>query len=744
MHVTRLPSVGLLMLLVLAAESHAAGAGLGLKLDRGLASPESAGNEKLPVYIDADQIQGRQENDLEARGNARFRTREKSLSADWLLYRSKEDEVEAEGNVRLEQAGNVFQGTRLKLNLESEKGYLQQPVYSLSELGARGDAKEFIFAGENRYRIDQGKYTTCGPGQDDWFIRARDLELDKNTQIGTARDASVVFMNTPILYTPWMDFPLSRDRKSGFLSPTIATGGKSGAEFSIPYYWNIAPNRDATITPHVLSRRGLMVGGEFRYLDPGYNGEMRVELLPNDRVADRDRYAAFARHAQAWGPWNLLVNVQKVSDDNYFRDLSTQIQATSRTLLPREALASRGGSLGQTGNWALIGHVQRWQTLQDPQSPVGIPYDRLPSLTLITNNYDVAGTDINFTGTYVDFHHPTQVNGSRLVAYPSVSVPLQTSYAFLTPKLGIHYTRYDIASQPVSPLTNQSRSVPIFSTEGGLVFERDATIGGTRYLQTLEPKLMYVYIPYRDQRHLPNFESGLADINFASIFSENQFSGNDRINDANQLTLGVTSRLLDPNSGIEQLRVGLAQRFYFKGQQVTIPGVPARTSTSSDILAAINGRITRNLIAEAAVQYDNEFSQSRKMAVGARYQPDVGKVLNVGYRFTRNVLENVDLSAQWPLGNGWSGVGRMNYSLRDGRIAEGLAGVEYNGDCWVLRVVTYNVAVGTGDSSRSVFVQLELNGVAKVGSNPLEVLRQNISGYTKINEPQTSILPPLR
>jgi LPS-assembly protein len=286
--------------------------------------------------------------------------------------------------------------------------------------------------------------------------------------------------------------------------------------------------------------------------------------------------------------------------------------------------------------------------------------------------------------------------------------------------------------------------VPIFSTEGGLIFERDTTIGGTKYLQTLEPKLMYVYIPYRDQRHLPNFESGLADINFASIFSENQFSGNDRINDANQLTLGVTSRLLDPNSGIEQIRVGLAQRFYFKEQQVTIPGVPARTSTSSDILAAINGRITRNVIAEAAVQYDNEFSQSRKLAVGARYQPDVGKVLNVGYRFTRNVLENVDLSAQWPLGSGWSGVGRMNYSLRDGRIAEGLAGVEYNGDCWVLRVVTYNVAVGTGDSSRSVFVQLELNGVAKVGSNPLEVLRQNISGYTKINEPQTSILPPLR
>jgi LPS-assembly protein len=743
MHVTRLPSFGLLMLLVLAGDSY--GAGLGLKLDRTLGAADATGNERLPIFVDADEIQGRQESDVEARGNARLRTREKSLSADWLLYRSKDDEVEAEGNVRLEQAGNVFEGTRLKLNLETEQGYLKQPVYRLSELGARGDANEFIFVGENRYRVDQGRYTTCGPGRDDWFIRARDLDLDKNTNIGTARDASVVFMNTPILYTPWMDFPLSRDRKSGFLSPTIATGGKSGAEFSIPYYWNIAPNRDATITPHILSKRGVMVGGEFRYLDPTYNGELRVEMLPNDQVADRDRYAAFARHTHIAGPWTFLVNVQKVSDDNYFRDLSTQIQATSRTLLPREAHAIRGGALGQTGNWSLVGHVQRWQTLQDPQSPIGVPYDRLPSLTLVTNNYDIAGTDINFTGTYVDFRHPTQVNGSRLVAYPSVSLPLQTSYAFLTPKIGVHYTRYDLSAHQVPTLADQpTRSLPIFSTEGGLVFERDASFGGTKYLQTLEPRLMYVYIPYRDQSRLPNFESGVADINFASIFSENQFSGSDRINDANQLTLGVTSRLLDPNTGIEQIRVGVAQRFYFKDQQVTIPGYPVRTSTSSDILAAISGRFTRNLIGEAAVQYDDEFSQSQKLALGARYQPDVGKVLNVGYRFTRNVLENFDVSAQWPLGNRWSGVGRVNYSLRDGRIAEGLAGVEYNGDCWVLRVVTYNVAVGTGDSSRSVFLQLELNGVAKVGSNPLEVLRQNISGYTKINEPQTSVLPPLR
>jgi LPS-assembly protein len=286
--------------------------------------------------------------------------------------------------------------------------------------------------------------------------------------------------------------------------------------------------------------------------------------------------------------------------------------------------------------------------------------------------------------------------------------------------------------------------VPIASAESGLVFERDMALRGRRYLHTLEPKLYYVYIPTRNQNNLPNFDSGVSDINFATIFAENQFSGYDRINDANQLTMGVSSRLLDPETGIEQLRAALAQRYYFKSQEVIIPGTAARTSASSDILATLSGRITPHLIAEFGFQYNNEFSQTQKFALGARYQPELGKVLNAGYRFINQTLENVDISAQWPIARGWAGVGRVNYSLRDSRIAEGLAGIEYNGGCWVFRVVTTSLAVGTGDAARSIYLQLELNGVAKVGSNPLDVLRQNIAGYTKINEPQGSGLPALR
>lgn len=740
----RLPRLSLIALALIGIDGHAQTGGLGLKLDRALTSPKAGATERLPVFIEADDIQGHQDRDLEARGNARLHSRGKALAGDWLLYQSERDEVDAAGNIRLEQRGDVFEGTRLKLNLETEHGFMQQPRFRLGEPAARGDAREFFFVGENRYRVDRGRYTTCGPGQDDWFIRARDLDIDKNTEVGTAREAAIVFRDTPLLYLPWVDFSLGQRRKSGFLSPTFATSAKSGAELAIPYYWNIAPNRDATFTPHALARRGVMLGTELRYLERGYRGELRFETLPNDRVANGDdRFAASFRHQQTWGPWNLLLNMQKVSDNNYFRDLSNHVQATSLMLLPRVMTLSRGGALGDNGNWSFIGQTQRFQTLQDPLTPITPPYFRLPQLSLVTTTYGVLHTDINFTGSYVDFHHPTLLTGRRVVAYPSISLPLSTPYAFLTPKVGVHHTRYALEANAAG-LRNANRTVPIVNTEGGLVFERDTSIRGRSFLQTLEPRFQYLYIPTRAQNTLPNFESGVAGVNFATIFAENQFSGNDRINDANQVALGLDSRLLDPQTGIEQARVAIAQRHYFKDQSVTVPGVAPRSGTSSDVLAALSGRVAPNLITEAAIQYDNDASETRKFALAARYQPEFGKAFNASYRFTRNVLENVDVSTQWPVAAGWTTLARMNYSIKDKRITEGLAGFEYNGGCWVVRFVSYTVAVGTGNASPSVFLQLELNGVTKVGSNPLDVLRQNIAGYTKINEPQGSALPPLR
>ena len=727
--------------------------GLRLKLQPSFIRIPQDNKDSLPLFVDADKVQGHQDMELEAEGAVRLRKRGLAIYADWMRYDKPENEINAQGNVRIEQRGDVMEGTSLRLNLETERGAIEKPKYQVrvNETRGRGEAERINFEGEGKYRLLSGSYTACDVGNDDWFVRAKDFEIDKGRQLGTARNASIEFLGQTILYMPYLSFSLDRQRKSGFLSPTFGTTGNSGTEFSIPYYWNIAPNLDATITPRVMQKRGLMLSNEFRYLEPTLAGEVHVEALPSDRVRNDDnRYAFTLRHNQLWGNgWNGNLNIQKVSDDNYFTDLSTQIAATSQSVLPREGAIGKSGTWWNDGNWGVSALMQRWQTLQiDPLHPLSPPYNRL-QLGLSANKQNVGFMDFDFTSSLVDFTHPSLTNGKRAIIYPSLSIPLQTSFAYLTPKIGVHVTHYDLDLTAITQ-KNQSRVVPIFSTESGLVFERSTTMYGQNLRQTLEPKIYYVYIPTREQNLIPNFDSALQDINFATLYSENLFSGNDRINDANQVTLGVTTRLLNQDSGIERLRVGVGQRFYFKSQEVTLPGVAARGSSNSDLLAAVSETVAPHLTLEAGWQYTTDLSQTQKLNVGTRYQPEPGKVINVSYRYTNgglltsnqvpstlatiasspnNTLRQIDLSTQWPLTSHVSAVARWNYSIQDSKMIEGLAGLEYDGGCWEFRIVAHTFATATQNQVSSIFMQLELNGVSKIGSNPLDLLRRNISGY---------------
>jgi LPS-assembly protein len=744
LEITRL-SLAVMCALPLAA---AAQQGLKLKPQPALILIPPSLKEEVPLFIEANRLQGRQDGDTEAEGDVRLRKRGQAVHADWLRYDKPANELTAEGNVRLEIGADVVEGERLRYNLESDRGGMESARYTLHqspaaggepqpfrETDARGIAERILFEGPSQYRAQRAEYTACEPGNDDWYLRAGDLAIDKDRDVGVARNASIVFMGTPIFYTPYLSFSLHQERKSGFLTPHYGSTSKGGAELSVPYYWNIAPNYDATITPRIMTRRGLLVNNELRYLEPNYLGEARGEILPEDNARDgSQRWAYNIRHNHTLpSGWYGSLNVQRVSDDTYFTDLSTQIAVTSQVLLPRDGSIGRAGSWGAAGSYGLNALVQRWQTLQaDPLAPVTPPYSRVPQLTLNATRQDVLASDIDFYGHYVGFEHPTQVNGARTLAYPSISMPLQNPYAYLTPRLGFNTTRYSI-DQNTSGYTNQSRNLPIFSTDTGMVFERPTAFGGAAHVQTLEPRAYYVYIPFRDQSRVPVFDSGQQDINFATIYSENQFSGWDRINDANQATVGVTSRLIGADTGAERLRVGLAQRYYFQTQRVTLPGFPARTSSSSDLLAALSGSVAAHWTAEAGLQYSTNFSQTQKLNVGARYQPQPGRVLNLSYRETLNVLRQTDISTQWPVGRGWTGLARWNYSLREKRTLEGLLGAEYNGGCWVLRVVAHRFATATQESSTTFFLQLELNGVSSIGSNPMETLRRNIGGYARLD-----------
>lgn len=719
-----------LLLIVLSGSAWAAQPGLELTIQRDMIPYSERSEQPTPLFLEADRLQAHQDRELEAEGNVRLRQRGRAVFTDYLYYAFPEQQLTATGNVRFEKEGDVLTGEKLFFDLQKESGYIEKPQYHFLQYNARGGADLLVMPSRQRARIDKATYTNCDVGDDDWFLRAEKLDLDRQRDIGVARDATVVFKGVPVLYSPYLDFSLSGRRKSGLLPPTIGSTGQSGFEFTQPFYWNIAPNLDATIAPRILAQRGVLLNGEFRYLEPSLNGTMRGEWLPDDREKEETRYAYSWQHNQNLGyGFSGGLNLQGVSDDTYFTDLSDKISATSQTNLPRE------GNIFYDGNWwNLNTRVQTFQTLQDPLAPVVPPYARAPQVVLNAARQTDFKLDLGMQGEYVDFDHPTLLNGQRQILYPSISLPLQTPFFYVTPKIGYHYTRYSFEDSTRPP---ETRELPITSIDSAVTFERETSIRGRGFVQTLEPRLYYVYIPYKQQDQLPNFDTALADFSLAQIFTENQFTGGDRINDANQLTAAMSSRLIDPDTGGEQLRFVLAQRFYFKEQQVTLDSsAAARAFDRSDVLAAMTGRLSTKWVADLGAQYNGNLSRMERSNVALRYQPELGKLLNLGYRFTRDTLEQVDISSQWPIGGRWTGLARWNYTLKDKRLLEGLAGLEYNAGCWAARLVLHRFVSSTQEYANSIFFQLELNGVSRIGSNPLEVLKQNVMGYTKTNEPQ--------
>ncbi|MGB7542345.1 MAG: LPS-assembly protein LptD, partial [Burkholderiales bacterium] len=693
--------------LLLPAAAHAGGPEL--KFQRSIvASPASASAELLPVFIDADRLEGVSDKESTAEGNAEVRKGSTSIKADMLKYYNENEDVDARGNVRIDRAGDVLTGPALRYRMKDSTGVFEKPDYSLAPrarqdqipISGRGRAESIEFAGEDNYRIKDGTFTTCAPGSDDWHIEANELDLDFTRQVGTARDATLVFKGFSGPKLPSFDFSLNNQRKSGFLPPSFGTTGKGGLEFTAPYYFNLAPNYDLTVTPRYMAKRGLQLGEEFRYIQPNYNGIFRADVLPHDQASNLNRSSQSLFHTYSEGPVTAGLNLNRVSDDNYFRDFGTRINVTSQTYLIRDRYVGYSGPWLGTGGYGLTARVQNFQTLQDPLNPVPIQYSREPQLTLSANRPDLRGLDVAVSGEYVDFEHPVNVIGRRTTLYPSVTMPRILPGAFLTPKMGLHATHYELERVAAGTPDSIDRTVPIFSLDSGLVFEREAQMRGQSFTQTLEPRAYYLRVPFRDQSQIPLFDTGLADFNYAQIFSENSFAGGDRINDANQLTLAVSSRLLAPATGQEVIRATIGQRYYFEDQQVMLNSTDVpRAYRSSDWLAALSGRIAPKWIADAAMEYNPRENRSERLTVSTRYQPEALKTFNVSYRYLRDQITQVDTSAQWPLGGRWFGVGRFNYSLRDKRVVEGLGGFEYGADCWIGRIVLQRFALTVGAST---------------------------------------------
>lgn len=693
------------------------------------AQPAKVKNPEAETNVSSEQMTGRPDRELILDRDVEIIRGETTLTADHATYWIVEDEIEASGNVRMNRFGDRYTGDKMRYKMDEGQGYVTNPTYHMKDSNAQGRADRIDFETEDRALITQGTYSTCEGPDPDWYLESNTMHLDTGKDVGTAGATVIYFKGVPIIGTPYMSFPLSDARKSGVLAPTMGTTSTGGFEVTAPYYFNIAPNRDLILSPKYIARRGVQLGAHARYMDTDYAGETKAEFLPNDTQTKENRYSIASTHIQRLTPQaSFGWNVKAASDDNYAADFSRNLATSTERLLLRDLYANYAGNF-----WNATVRASNYQVLQDVTAKIGQPYDRLPQLTLQTGRQDVNGFDWTTTVEATRFWHPDLVRGERYVLNPGISYPIVRPAYFVTPKVSLHATSYNVQNPSTRTSSSYNRTLPTFSLDSGLIFERETSIFGEAATQTLEPRLFYVRTPYRDQRALPVFDSGEADLSFAQIFSENRFVGNDRVSDANQLTVAMVSRYIE-ESGAERLRVALAQRLYFEDQRVTL-GAP-RSESKSDLLASGSVRISNALSTEANLQYSAIKKDISRANAGVSWKPEPKKVLNLTYRRDLpNNLRQVDISGQWPVADRWYGVGRINYSLPDSKVSEGLLGMEYKADCWIFRVVAQRIPTATGQATSTLFFQLELSGLTKLGSDPMDALRTNIPGYQVINKP---------
>jgi LPS-assembly protein len=729
---------------------------------RGNAAPVSTGNPDAPafvppaprgaqrdetrgaIFLRADRLEGNGEKRIEASGQVELRTRHETVLADWLQYDVTNDEVYAKGGVTLRKGLDWISGPEVKFYRDRETGYFDDPKFYISENASHGQAKEIRFAGPDMYEATNAEYTSCIAPNNDWYLRSDEIEVDKLRKVGTARGARVYFLDVPVMYTPWLEFPLSNERKSGFLTPTIGSTQTRGFELAAPYYFNLAPNYDLTVTPRIMTKRGILLAGQGRYLFPQTTGEIVGEVVPDDRPTGETRWAFSAKHNEQFLPWlNGYYNYNRVSDGTYLADFADRVAVTSQKTLPME-----GGFVLNSGPWSALARTLIFQTLQDPNPAAAVtpPYNMLPQVKAALAETDWQGLTWAGTAEFVNFSQPAlNPTGYRSTLYPGVRWNRQGSGWFTSVHGSVAAWEYDL-DQPAPGMSSSHEGVvvPIGSVDAGLIFERDWDVFGKQFIQTLEPRAMYTYIPFRSQNQLPVFDTVQDDFNFTQLFSENRFIGGDRVGDTNQLALAVTSRVLDPATGAERFRFAVGQRFYFEDQQVNLPGTEPQKAGSSDFLVGAEGRLSDAWSLIGLMQYDFGTSQTDRFNIGTRYNPAPGKVVSLTYRYSRELVDQVGgqselkqlyLSAEWPLFENWTAVGAWNYSIPDRKTLEAVVGLEYNGGCWALRVVGQQLITTTETTTRSIFVQLELNGLARVGTSPLELLRRTVPGYLRTNDP---------
>ncbi len=657
-------------------------------------------------------------------GGVLLRQDDKLAGAETARYDPDQQAIHLEGSVRYEDPGTQIHSDSAEFSYLSGRIRFEGAEFSVGSSNARGAAAVLEINQDGNLILDGVEYTTCPPGSEDWLLQGKSIKLDTDKGVGTARGMKLRFKGVPILYAPYLSFPISDARKSGILTPEIGTAGRSGNEIRVPYYWNIAPNYDATITPRLLTDRGLQLETQFRYLGRRYDGTLIADYLPDDSILNDARHQFRFQHRTLFeNRWRNQIDYREVSDSQYFEDLGGSLSISSITHLNRRIEFDY-----YTDNYSLFGQIQDYQTIDDAIVPADEPYRRLPQL-LASGLWPVKFLRLGLDGEVVNFDRDVGVTGWRVNAAPSLRIPITKPGWFITPAVSLDHTRYQLNDTAPGAETDPTRTVPIASLDTGMVLER--SLNGANRIQTIEPRLLYVNIPFREQGSLPVFDTITPDFNLVQLYREDRFLGVDRIGDTEQLSIGVTSRVLDVSSGRELMTATVGQTRYFGDRNVTLPGDSASTLESSDYIAQLRFLIWENINFDFGHQWGTGESGTTKSEARLQYRPAGKKVLNLAYRFRRDSLEQGDFSWSWPVGTQWNFVGRYNFSFRDEEVLEQFFGLEYESCCWGLRLVSRrHISTRDGTRDSSFGLQLVLKGMTSVGTAADKLLERGILGYS--------------
>lgn len=685
--------------------------------------------------ITAIQVQNINGNITKFSGDVLIERNLLRMKADTVEHNKDNNILQLQGDFHADTPNMALNANSGWLNIKTNEGEFQNSLFYLPENGLSGKSRLFRLTADKTTLLTDTQFSTCPPHKRDWHLDTASLELNQGTATGTAKHAVFWVGKVPIFYFPWMQFPLGDERRSGLLTPGLGTSSTNGLEVSVPWYWNIAPNQDALFTARYLRNRGEMLATDYRYLTRNSRGNLQFDYLNDDDIFGDSRYLAHYDHrSQFSNNLNLSVLINDASDTQYLNDLSSNISLGNTTHLERNAKLNYASKV-----WNMGLMTQSFQTIDSTITPENRPYRRLPQLTLngkdelteLENGFLLGSLE----SEWVDFKHEsnTRAQGTRLHVYPKLSLPIEGNSWFLKPSAGFMYTQYNLEN---SPNIQEGRSLSILSLDSGLFFEKH--FSNSAIIQTLEPRLFYLNVPFKTQDN-PIFDTNNLDFNFSSLFRENRFSGIDRIGDANQLTVALSSRVLNKNSGKELFNMSIGRIYYFDPQKVTLnAGAPPNPANNSDIITEVGGRYNRWL-GRITYQLNTDTDKSDKRSIQLGYAASDEAVFNVGYRFTRNLsdetqnIEQTDVSFAWPFARNYSLLGRWNYDVTFERDIETLVGIEYESCCWAIRLLSqrYRRLNNDVDPYRtSIMLQFVLKGFGSVSDKAAtNTLKQAITGY---------------